>query len=461
MTPKGAYFDSTLTALAEWPAVDISTLSIVQDPIDAEMAQRQDFAQPIVFFRLDLFPLLSSPAITLTLENLRIRIPSRPVARSLCGSLSAGSPFDPKRNLILTQLEFLDLSTCSVLDAEIDSILARFATIRHLVLDRCAVLRGDLREGEGGALGKRLALIGVRRARDREKALKAWLESQVVVADAIPSDGAPAVDQGAGPAERRPRPGRRGLATATISFRKTDPPPAAQAAPARQSTSTAPAAPARQVTPARKVTPARQVTPAAPATPDSPAEPDPAEKPGPSVVPGKGKGKGKGKGSEKTAGKKAKEKKVETKKQRAARIRVLPALPKLESLCVTLSPVVKPERYPAIRSEFAEGWGEGIAQLAVTRARLRTSATNGYKIMVITSTESDDDDSDDSIEQDTLKEGLQGLAEVDLTDPEAFSIPGPDQILVPILCFAGAGTEGAHESNCGHSVGWVIMKDQI
>ncbi|KJA28560.1 hypothetical protein HYPSUDRAFT_129597 [Hypholoma sublateritium FD-334 SS-4] len=387
---KGAYFDSTLTVLAEWPANVISTLSIVQDPIDAEMAQKQDFAQPIVFFRLDLFPLLSSPAIASTLENLRIRIPSRPVARSICGSLPASSPFDSNRNLILPRLEFLDLSTSSVLDTEVDSILARFATIKHLVLDRCAVLRGDLREGEGGALGKRLALIGVRRAKDREKALKAWLESRVVVAEAIPSDGAPAVDQGAGPAGRRPRPGRKGLATATISFRTTH-----------------------------------------------------------------------GKTSGKRSGKKRNAPMKKADKQRATRIRVLPALPSLVSLSVTLSPVVKPERYPAIRSEFTEGWSEGIAQLAVTRARLRTSATNGYRIMVIGPTDSDDEDSDGSVERDSLKEGLYGLAEVDLTDPEAFSMPAPGEILVPTLCFAGAGIEGAHEAHCGHSVGWVAMKDEI
>lgn len=159
-----------------------------------------------------------------------------------------------------------------------------------------------------------------------------WLESGVVVADAVPSDGAPAVDQGAGPVGRRSRPGRRGLATATISFRTVDPPPAAP--------STAPA------------TPAAPRTSAAPATPTEPAEPALPET----------LGKTHGKMHRKTSGK--------AEKQRATRIRVLPALPSLVSLSETLSPVVKPERYPAIRSEFAEGWEEGIAQLAVRQSSL-------------------------------------------------------------------------------------------
>jgi hypothetical protein len=381
---KGAYFDSTLTALSLWPASGLPILSIVQDPHNEEKAQRQGFAQPLVFFRLDLPNLLNSPAISSSLQFLRLRIPSRPVVRSLCATGS--TVYDPHRSVKLPKLKFLDLSTCGILDAEIDTILARFTTLKHIILDGCSVLRGDLREGEGNALGKRCALIGVRRAKDREKELKAWLESRVI-SDTMGSDGAPALDQGPNLAERRPRPGRRGLATATISFR----------------------------TPEHVVLPPKSAAP-------------------------------------------HKQKRI---KQSTKKIRVLPSLPTLSSLSVTLSSGIKPERYSAIRAEFEEGWREGIAQLAVTRGRLRTSAGNGVRVMRICPA----DDPTEDIEDDPLAEGLYGLEDVDQKDPDAFGMVdeagGFAGLAPPILCFAGPGRNDAHEINCGHSIGWEAMRDDI
>jgi hypothetical protein len=72
------------------------------------------------------------------------------------------------------------------------------------------------------SLGNRCALAGVKRARERENTLKAWLEARSSNTWPIgDQDHALAVPQEA----RRARPGRRGLATATVSLRVSTPSP--------------------------------------------------------------------------------------------------------------------------------------------------------------------------------------------------------------------------------------------
>lgn len=221
---KGAYFDSTLLALAQWPPSQIPALSIVQDPIDSNMvfASRQAFAQPLVFFKMDpnLATMLQSPAMVDSLKSLRLCIPSRPMVRSLCLP-SAGQVNSDGLPPQVPAIELLDLSTCGILEGEVDMILAQFSSLKHLILDECPILRGELREGEWNAMGKRCALVGVRRAREREKVVKASMESIALASqfEQLGLDGAPAHM----PA-RRPRRGRRGLATATISLRAPSPP---------------------------------------------------------------------------------------------------------------------------------------------------------------------------------------------------------------------------------------------
>lgn len=206
---QGAYFDSTIDALTKWPRESLPALSIVQDRLDPSIAQQQIFAQPIVFFRLDtnLSRLVGSHYLSTT-TAFRLRIPARPVVRALVAS--------PRT---LPVIELLDLSTCNILEAEVDMLLVHFQSLRHLVLDSCSIHRGDFRGGEWGALGKRCALAGVRRAKEREKKLKVWLERNAAALDAAGQnrDEEPAADQNVD--GRRTRRGRRGLATATISIR--------------------------------------------------------------------------------------------------------------------------------------------------------------------------------------------------------------------------------------------------
>ncbi|RXW22695.1 hypothetical protein EST38_g3191 [Candolleomyces aberdarensis] len=141
---KGAYFDS--------------------DPIDSTMAfaNRQSFAQPLVFFKIDpiMSILLRSPAMAEPLTAFRLRIPGRPAVRSLCLPAAASQSNSDGQPLQVAAIEILDLSTCNVLEGEVDMILAQFQTLQHLILDDCPVLRGELREGEWNAMGKRCALVG-------------------------------------------------------------------------------------------------------------------------------------------------------------------------------------------------------------------------------------------------------------------------------------------------------------
>ena len=104
-----------------------------------------------------------------------------------------------------------------MVEAEIETLLMRFTTLRHLIADRCGMKRIDLLEiGEWIAIGKSCALAGVKRAKDREKKLKLWLEAKARTAFAVDVD----VDSGTTslPTARLRR-GRRGLATSTISLR--------------------------------------------------------------------------------------------------------------------------------------------------------------------------------------------------------------------------------------------------
>ncbi|KAH9950988.1 hypothetical protein B0H21DRAFT_720822 [Amylocystis lapponica] len=209
---KGAYFDSTLTAFSRWPSMPLLALSIVQDPLEASIAPIK-FAQPLVFFRLDPLSTLAQAPLLTCLRHLRLRIPSRQAARFLYTISHA-----------LPHLELLDMSTCNVLEADVEGLLGRFERLRALVLDDCPIVSQRIEGPDGeppsqwAALGKTMALAGVKHAKEREKKLKAWREAQIAALEA--AQGPPPEQE---PAPRRPRPGRRGLATATISLRSSPP----------------------------------------------------------------------------------------------------------------------------------------------------------------------------------------------------------------------------------------------
>jgi len=203
---KGAYFDTTLKALGTWPSNGIPSISIVQDPLSERFRDKEAFAQPLVFFRLDAFMNLAASSYTSSVTNLRLRIPSRHVAKYLY--------IHPKS---LPNLAILDLSTCHVPEMEVDEILLRFKKLKHLIVDYCDILRGEWREGDWAVLGKNCALAGVKRSKKREKKVKEWLDINSVVVNGMqtmlvgPQPTAPV---------KKAKRGRKGLAMPSFKLRE-------------------------------------------------------------------------------------------------------------------------------------------------------------------------------------------------------------------------------------------------
>lgn len=116
------------------------------------------------------------------------------------------------------------MSTSNVSPRDLEGLLGHLSDLRALVLDGCPIVsqRTDVQVDAGEPflqwmeLGQMLALAGVRRAAEREKKLKAWLEEYYAHA---PDEDAV---QPAGPA-KKPRKGRKGLATAAFSLRAPSP----------------------------------------------------------------------------------------------------------------------------------------------------------------------------------------------------------------------------------------------
>ncbi|KZT74964.1 hypothetical protein DAEQUDRAFT_753628 [Daedalea quercina L-15889] len=389
---KGAYFDTTLLAFSRWPAAELPTLSIVQDPLDPSIAPTK-FAQPLVFFRLDPLSTLARSPLFEDVRHFRLRVPARQAARFLYALPNA-----------LPRVELLDMSTCNVLESDVEGMLGRFGRLRALVLDGCYIVSqravtdepgSEAALGHWAALGKMMALAGVKYAREREKRLKLWIEAVRARAAAVQAgeDAAPQRE----PAPRRPRRGRRGLATATISLRDSLP----------------------------------GETVALPRLPSGPTTGVPPL---------------------------------------TQRIRILPSLPALRSLATTPPASIGPDKHDAIRAEFVRGWGEGIAQLCATRARLRTSWGNGARIVRF------DPEYDADEEDGDGEDGLAGL--IDVEDERAFVVKtkategssqdeaeaealGTDDGTCPALCLAGPGRKEGHIEGCGHQLGWDVWHDEL
>ena len=98
---QGAYFDSLLVTLSNWPRGTLSDLTIVQDSLGENFAPKGKFAQPLMFFRLDpICELVSSPWIG-TLSHLCFRVSGQDI-----GVYILKPPGAVPEGLLL------DLSTC-------------------------------------------------------------------------------------------------------------------------------------------------------------------------------------------------------------------------------------------------------------------------------------------------------------------------------------------------------------
>ncbi|KAL5536144.1 hypothetical protein ACEPAF_4249 [Sanghuangporus sanghuang] len=305
---KGAYFDPTISAIASWPSSSLHSLSVVQDPSTHQVS----FAQPLVFFNFKPLLTLSISPAAHNITSLCIRIPGRDVGPYLAVA--------PKS---FPALKVLDLSTGNIKGAQFDRLLARFDCVQHVRLDSCALLAGR-EPAEWAALGKDCALTGARRARDRERGLRAWKEAQEQRIH--PSHERDAAQNRASKA----RAGRKGLATATLSLRGASEPTLPTP---ESSMSTSDIPPVDSLVLQRKI----RVAPLPPslltltATAPPPLPPD---------------------------------------------------HPPEEHHDTTL---VLRDHYATFRKAFAEGWESGIAQLRSTWTRLRSFArNNNTHVMVLT-----------------------------------------------------------------------------
>lgn len=206
----GAYFDTTLEALSRWPRASLPTLSIIQDPLAADIAPTGRFAQPFVFFRLDPVSTLAGSEYVSTVAQLRFRVPSRHIARYLAANENT-----------LPSVELLDISTTSITAQELGGLVSRLSRLKHLIVDGCPIvsqrmdaLDADGAEdlGEWSALGLALVDASVDRSKLKERNYRLWAQALRVEANQGSGQSAASTSSH--------KKGRKGLATATISLRK-------------------------------------------------------------------------------------------------------------------------------------------------------------------------------------------------------------------------------------------------
>ena len=126
------------------------------------------------------------------------------------------------------------------------------------------------------------------------------------------------------------------------------------------------------------------------------------------------------------------------------KVRVLPSLPCLKSLCTTTFSMPTPTVASEWSHGFARGWSEGLNRVTATRMRLFTSRANGLIRLFKFDSSADPE----------LEAPLQGLSELHLEDPD-FGAELAD-IMPPALCLAGSRAQGDHSESCGHLSSWEI-----
>ena len=452
---KGVYFDSTLTYLSTWPRSSLPRLSIVQDPLDPSIQQQDKFAQPIVFFRLDPISTLSISPFAASLTSLRFRIPFRHIV-----------PHLHKYQRSLPLIKFLDIATCSITEAELEALLVDSKQIHTLILDGCPIVsqRRDALEVAGAqvleqwtSLGKMLALVGVKRAREREKKIKDWIEQQESGKD---------VGRSSAGGSRKAKKGRKGIANATFMIRDT----------------------------AWEETKTTQMPQAMATTADL-------------------KGKGRSNQSSSATSNKDNSGKLATGRSNAAAskadgssprtrpskkkspnaFRITPSPSSLRSLAIT-APMVPingndfKEKYAAVHAAFEAGWSSGVRQLTMARDRMRTTWHTGSTRILIDTTyrsrsfegrENSLSAGDDSSQSDTssdlyssamaseeldrrlmfkeqLRSFMSGLK--DATSAEVFGLD-PIDLDCPVLCLAGPERGDFHPDGCPHATAWELWGD--
>ncbi|WVQ77360.1 hypothetical protein IAR50_007045 [Cryptococcus sp. DSM 104548] len=132
------------------------------------------FAQPIVFFDIQCIAAFGGSAAAANLTHLRIRVPSRDLARVMILPPPRGS----RSQTLFPELRYLDISTTNVrIDTTFSALLKQYHKLEHLVLDRVNLFGFTARE-RGlelcSDLGALLVNAGLARSKERERQIAAW-----------------------------------------------------------------------------------------------------------------------------------------------------------------------------------------------------------------------------------------------------------------------------------------------
>ncbi|WVO14716.1 hypothetical protein L204_102354 [Cryptococcus depauperatus] len=144
------------------------------------------FAQPIVFFDTQCLAAFGASPVAANLQFLRIRIPSRDLARVLI----LHPPQRSYSQTLFPELRYLDISTTNVrLDTTLSALLKQFSKLEHLVLDQVNLFGFTARE-KGlelcNDLGNLVVNAGLQRGKEKERQIAAWeVQERVRQAEAV------------------------------------------------------------------------------------------------------------------------------------------------------------------------------------------------------------------------------------------------------------------------------------
>lgn len=132
------------------------------------------FAQPIVFFDIQCLANFGAAAVAANLTHMRLRVPSRDLARVLIMPPPRGG----YNRVLFPELRNLDISTTNVrLDTTLSALLKQYSKLEHLVLDRVNLFGFTARE-KGlelcNDLGGVIVNAGLMRSKEKERQIAAW-----------------------------------------------------------------------------------------------------------------------------------------------------------------------------------------------------------------------------------------------------------------------------------------------
>ncbi|OWZ26459.1 hypothetical protein C349_06949 [Cryptococcus neoformans var. grubii Br795] len=132
------------------------------------------FAQPIVFFDIQCLAHFGAAPVAANLTHLRLRVPSRDLAKVLIMPPPRGS----YNQVLFPELRYLDISTTNVrLDTTLSALLKQYSKLEHLVLDRVNLFGFTARE-KGLELCNDLGMVivnaGLTRSKEKERQIAAW-----------------------------------------------------------------------------------------------------------------------------------------------------------------------------------------------------------------------------------------------------------------------------------------------